>query len=460
MHWAHHDDKTKRRTDPVRNPDGSTTWTMGTPTRVRITIAPRTDLVTPIIATALADSWARTNGPSNWMPSSGWASSSASSEKRARYDPALDIGYGVEPVWGTPPCRRPLRRRPAVLNQERACLLRQKHVGLVSTGSGSVGTASGPVLLDPMRYGFLGPETTFTHQALLQALEVMPREFTDTVEQVPFAAVATATTDLLAGEIDALIAPIENSVEGGVSGTLDVLAATDSITIVAEQIVQVTFVLAARAETALDDLRVVSSHPHAQAQVQGWLRENVPGANVATASSTAAAARDLASMSSEEAHGRAAVCSPLAAAHFGLTVLAEQIEDNSGAQTRFVLVTREGRIPARTGADKTTLVVQLPAQPLRRPARDPRDVQQQRREPLPDRIAPLRRFPGPILLLDRRRGAHRGPSRRRLPACAAPDLPRRALPRVVSRGSTGQLRRLARSSPTTPTTRRTPGSRR
>lgn len=211
-----------------------------------------------------------------------------------------------------------------------------------------------------MRYGFLGPETTFTHQALLQALEVMPREFTDTVEQVPFAAVATATTDLLAGEIDALIAPIENSVEGGVSGTLDVLAATDSITIVAEQIVQVTFVLAARAETALDDLRVVSSHPHAQAQVQGWLRENVPGANVATASSTAAAARDLASMSPEEASGRAAVCSPLAAAHFGLTVLAEQIEDNSGAQTRFVLVTREGRIPARTGADKTTLVVQLP----------------------------------------------------------------------------------------------------
>ena len=65
-------------------------------------------------------------------------------------------------------------------------------------------------------------------------------------------------------------------------------------------------------------------------------------------------------MSPEEARGRAAVCSPLAAEHFGLTVLAEQIEDNAGAQTRFVLVTREGRIPARTGADKTTLVVQLP----------------------------------------------------------------------------------------------------
>ncbi|WP_193107179.1 prephenate dehydratase [Brachybacterium sp. FME24] len=211
-----------------------------------------------------------------------------------------------------------------------------------------------------MRYGYLGPETTFTHQALLQALAVMPEEFVATVEQVPFTAVATATTDLLAGDIDALIAPIENSVEGGVSGTLDVLAATDSITIIAEQIVQVTFVLAAREPTEIADLQVVSSHPHAQAQVQGWLRSNVPGADVATASSTAAAARDLAAMSPQEGRGRAAVCSPLAAEHFGLTVLAEQIEDNAGAQTRFVLVTREGRIPAPTGADKTTLVLQLP----------------------------------------------------------------------------------------------------
>ena len=65
-------------------------------------------------------------------------------------------------------------------------------------------------------------------------------------------------------------------------------------------------------------------------------------------------------MSPQEARGRAAVCSPLAAQHFGLEVLAEGIEDHAGAITRFVLVTREGRIPARTGADKTTLVVQLP----------------------------------------------------------------------------------------------------
>ena len=212
-----------------------------------------------------------------------------------------------------------------------------------------------------MRYGFLGPETTFTHQALLQALAETPEEFAaPEPELVPFSSVATAAADLLAGAVDALMAPIENSVEGGVSGTLDVLAATDSITIVAEQTVQITFVLAAREATPREELTTVSSHPHAQAQVQGWLRSQVPHANIAAASSTAAAARDLAAMSPQEARGRAAVCSPLAAQNFGLEVLAEGIEDHAGAITRFVLVTREGRIPARTGADKTTLVVQLP----------------------------------------------------------------------------------------------------
>lgn len=221
-----------------------------------------------------------------------------------------------------------------------------------------------------MRYGFLGPESTFTHQALLQALSEMPHEVRRALEAgdsagsedelVPFSSVATATTDLIAGGIDALMAPIENSVEGGVSGTLDVLAATDDITIVAEQIVTITFVLAAKERTPLEQLHTVSSHPHAQAQVQGWLRTNLPGANVATASSTAAAARELAALGEDEAYGAAAVCSPLAAQHFGLEVLAEEIEDHAGAQTRFVLVTREGRIPARTGADKTTAVIHLP----------------------------------------------------------------------------------------------------
>ncbi|PWH07551.1 prephenate dehydratase [Brachybacterium endophyticum] len=211
-----------------------------------------------------------------------------------------------------------------------------------------------------MRFGYLGPETTFTHQALLQALEQAPEELSENAELVPFTSVATATNALVEGEIDAITAPIENSVEGGVSGTLDVLASHDRITIVAEQIVPITFVLAAKKPMDLADVREVASHTHAQAQVQGWIREHLPDVAIEPASSTAGAASTLAEATEEEAAGRAAICSPLAAEHFGLEVLASGIEDTVGAQTRFVIVTRNHRIPARTGADKTTLVVHLP----------------------------------------------------------------------------------------------------
>lgn len=219
-----------------------------------------------------------------------------------------------------------------------------------------------------IRCGFLGPETTFTHQALLQALAHDPLGAGTDAQLVPFPSVATAAGALIAGEIDALMAPIENSVEGGVSGTLDVLAATESITIIAEQVVPITFVLAAREQIPLEELTSVASHPHAQAQVQGWLRAHVPSARIDAASSTAAAARDLLAdgeaadperSADAEHRTRAAICSPLAASHFDLAVLAEGIEDTRGAQTRFVLVTREGRIPGRTGSDRTTIVVTL-----------------------------------------------------------------------------------------------------
>jgi prephenate dehydratase len=211
-----------------------------------------------------------------------------------------------------------------------------------------------------MRYGFLGPETTFTHQALLQALVEVPEQFAEDAELVPFTSVAVGTTALLEGEIDAIMAPIENSVDGGVSGTLDVLASHNRIMIVAEQIVPITFVLAAKHPMELADVHEVTTHTTAQAQVQGWMRDHLPDAALSSASSTAGAAAAIAEAADQDAAHRVAVCAPLAAEHFGLTVLADGIEDNTGAQTRFVLYTRNGTIPARTGADKTTVVVQLP----------------------------------------------------------------------------------------------------
>jgi len=102
-------------------------------------------------------------------------------------------------------------------------------------------------------------------------------------------------------------------------------------------------------------------HAHAQAQCRGWLSENLPHATYLPALSTAAAAAGLTAPPGHDgALGYdAALCAPIAAHRYGLEVLAEHVEDNPGAVTRFVLVGRPAPPPPRTGADKTTLLVHL-----------------------------------------------------------------------------------------------------
>ncbi|HEY8620923.1 MAG TPA: prephenate dehydratase [Dermatophilaceae bacterium] len=202
-----------------------------------------------------------------------------------------------------------------------------------------------------MRYGFLGPTGTFTEMALRQCFPVT--EAGD-IERIPFGSVDAALAALRAGDLDAAMVPIENSVEGGVSATLDALASGDPLVVVGEQVVPITFVLAAPAGMALTDIHTVSTHPHAWAQVRSWMGSHLPDAEYLPAASTAAAAAGLAA---RQPAYQAAVCAPVAAADHGLTVLHEDIGDNSGAVTRFVLVARPGRLPAPTGADKTSVVL-------------------------------------------------------------------------------------------------------
>lgn len=198
------------------------------------------------------------------------------------------------------------------------------------------------------RFGFLGPTGTFTEMALRQHPEA------DHAERIPFASVDAALAALRAGDLDAAMVPIENSVEGGVSATLDALASGDPLVVVGEQVVAITFVLASPAGIGLADIRTVSTHPHAWAQVRGWIGTHLPDAEYLPGASTAAAAAGLAG---ERPAYQAAVCAPVAAANHGLTVLQEDIGDKSGAVTRFVLVARPGQLPAPTGADKTSVVL-------------------------------------------------------------------------------------------------------
>lgn len=198
-------------------------------------------------------------------------------------------------------------------------------------------------------YGYLGPAGTFTQMALHQV--VRPN---GTSERA-FASVDGALTALREGEIVAAMVPIENSVEGGVSATLDALAHGDPLVVVAEVLVPITFVLAARPGTTLADVRRIGTHPHAWAQVRGFVAEQLPEATYVPALSTAAGAESLAA--DPEVPFDAAVCAPVAATTNGLAVLAEDIGDMKHAVTRFVLVSRPGVLPEPTGADKTTVVL-------------------------------------------------------------------------------------------------------
>ncbi len=200
-----------------------------------------------------------------------------------------------------------------------------------------------------MRYGYLGPTGTFTEMALRQCAQVA-----GDAERVPFVSVDAALAALRAGDLDAAMVPIENSVEGGVSATLDALASGEALVVVAEQVVPITFVLAVPPGIALADIRAVSTHPHAWAQVRAWMGSHLPEVQYLPGASTAAAAAGLAG---ERPAYQGAVCAPVAAANHGLTVLEEDIGDNSGAVTRFVLVARPGQLPAPTGADKTSVVL-------------------------------------------------------------------------------------------------------
>jgi len=207
----------------------------------------------------------------------------------------------------------------------------------VSTDHAASGTAA--------RYGFLGPAGTFTEAALLQWLGDRA------VEVVPYATVDTAVDAVRGGEVIAAMVPLENSVEGSVTATIDALAGGPDLAIIAEAQVPVSFSLVARPGSTLEQVRGVTTHPHAHAQCRRWLAETLPDVPVTFAPSTAMAASMVA-----DGEYDAAISAPLAAAVYGLDQLASDIGDRP-AETRFVLISTPQAPQPATGADKTSLVL-------------------------------------------------------------------------------------------------------
>jgi prephenate dehydratase len=199
-----------------------------------------------------------------------------------------------------------------------------------------------------VRYGYFGPAGTFTHQALITLAEV------DAGSAVPYTTVAGCLDAVRSGEVAAGLVPIENSVEGGVSATLDNLTYGEPLMISREVLLPVQFTLFARPGTRLQDVRQVLTHPHAAAQCRTWLAANLPAATITTDGSTAAAA---AAVADPESGYDAAVCSQIAGEMYRLEALATGIADNDTAVTRFILLRRPGPVGEATGADKTSLVL-------------------------------------------------------------------------------------------------------
>jgi prephenate dehydratase len=199
------------------------------------------------------------------------------------------------------------------------------------------------------RIGFLGPEGTFTEQALLSQPELV----TD-VELVALPSIPEVLAAVADGRVDRGFVGIENSIEGAVTVTVDTLAFETDLLIQHEVVMGVQMNLLAPSGVGMSDIQRVLSIPVAAAQCRGFLHAELPEVRLLPTSSTVEAAVLVAG---DEHDGRTAAIAPSVAAKlYGLDVLASDIEDHPDNATRFVVVAREG-VPTATGHDKTSIVV-------------------------------------------------------------------------------------------------------
>jgi prephenate dehydratase len=205
-----------------------------------------------------------------------------------------------------------------------------------------------------LRIGYLGPEGTFSHQAVLDA---------KAAEGAQAVALATLYDTVMAvqdGGVEAALVPIENSLEGSVDVILDTLA-TDApdVAIVGETVAEIRNCLIAAAPLELSAIETIYSHPQANAQCAHFLRTRLGGAKVIATSSTADAVR---SVTANPAAPHGALGNRLAASLYGGRILLEDVDDHAGNQTRFVWLAPSAEretIRARvggSGAAKTSIV--------------------------------------------------------------------------------------------------------
>ncbi len=196
-----------------------------------------------------------------------------------------------------------------------------------------------------MTIAFLGPRGTYSEEAAA-------RYGGASGELVPFPSIPASVAAVENGDTDVAVLPIENSIEGGVSTTLDLLIHETDLHICHEVVVQIRHVLVAREAVPLDSIQTVVSHPQALGQCRRFLDRVLPHAGQVAALSTAGAVQ---SVVEGDDPSIAAIGPGPAQARYGGEVIAENIQDNPTNLTRFVVLASEDAPP--TGDDKTSIGV-------------------------------------------------------------------------------------------------------
>ncbi len=203
----------------------------------------------------------------------------------------------------------------------------------------------------PERVAFLGPAGTFSEQAAFQY-------FGSSIERVPCSSIDEVFRAAASGSAEFGVVPVENSTEGVISRSLDLLLHTP-LHVVGETSLLVRHNLL-RLSASLDGIEAIYAHPQALAQCQGWLNTHLPAAERRTASSNAEGARLAATNPAW-----AGIASERAASEFGLHIAAHAIQDDAFNRTRFAVVCLPHQLaaPAATGKDCVSLIVSVPNRP-------------------------------------------------------------------------------------------------
>ena len=188
---------------------------------------------------------------------------------------------------------------------------------------------------------YLGPAGTFTEAAALR--------YDPQAQLIPLASIAAVAASVESGIAEEGVVPIENSLEGSVNDTLDLLIHDSNLSICHELVISIEHCLLVKPGVSAQEISVIYSHPQALGQCRHFIERSFPKAQEVAALSTAAAVEDMLQGQSPAA----AIATRRAAEIYGVEILAHNIQDNPVNHTRFVVLAQHDHPP--TGRDKTSL---------------------------------------------------------------------------------------------------------